>query len=62
MAEDSFEKARRAFFGTVAPTPKLSAPLTECLKPQDSPVAQEPLRAPGEAPTFDFRLILGNRG
>jgi hypothetical protein len=55
MADDSFEKARRVFFGTVASMPKVSAPPTECLKPEDSPTAEEPLQAPREAPTFDLR-------
>jgi hypothetical protein len=55
MAEDSFEKARRAFFGTVATIPKVSAPLTECLNPQGLPAAEEPLQAPREAPTLDLR-------
>jgi len=55
MEEDSFEKAREAFFGTAATAPKVSAPLTECLKPQDSPVAEEPLQAPRVAPTLDLR-------
>jgi hypothetical protein len=55
MGEDSFEKARRVFFGTVATIPKVSAPLTECLKPQDSPAAEEPSLAPREAPTLDLR-------
>ena len=34
MAEDSFEKARGVFFGTVATVPKVSAPPTDCLKPE----------------------------
>jgi hypothetical protein len=55
MAEDSFEKARKAFFGTAGATPKVSTPLTECLKPQDSSAAEEPLQAPREAPTLDLR-------
>ena len=46
MAEDSFEKARKAFFATAATTPKVSVPLTERLKSQDSTAAEEPLRAP----------------
>ena len=54
MAEDSFEKARRVFFGTVATVPKVSAPPTECLKPEDSPTAEEPFHAPREAPTLDL--------
>jgi hypothetical protein len=55
MAEDSFEKARRVFFGTAATTPKVSATLTEWLKPQDSPAAEEPSQAPREALTLDLR-------
>jgi hypothetical protein len=55
MAEDSFEKARRAFFGTVATIPNVSAPLAECPKPQDLSAAEEPLQAPREAPTLDLR-------
>ena len=55
VAEDTFEKARRAFFGTIATMPNVSAPLPECLKPQDSPGAAEPLQAPREAPTLDPR-------
>jgi len=55
MAEDSFEKARKAFFGTAATTPKVSAPLTECLKPQGSAPAEEPPQAPRDAPTLDLR-------
>jgi hypothetical protein len=55
MAEDSIEKARREFFGTVATIPKVSAPLTECLQSRDSPVAEEPLQAPHKAPTLDLR-------
>lgn len=55
MAEDSFEKARKAFFGTVATTPKLSTPLTECLETQDSPATEAPLQDPRKAPAFDFR-------
>jgi hypothetical protein len=55
MAEDSFEKARRAFFGTVAAIPKVSAPLAECLRPQDSSAPEEPLQAPRETPTLDLR-------
>jgi len=54
MAEDSFEKARKAFFGIAATAPKVSAPLTECRKPQDSPVREEPLLAPRAAPTLDL--------
>jgi hypothetical protein len=55
MAEDSFETARRAFFGTVATAPNVSAPLTERLKPQDSSEAEVPLQAPREAPTLGLR-------
>jgi hypothetical protein len=55
MAEDSFEKARRGFFGTAATIPKVSAALTACLKPQGSPAAEEPLQVPRDAPTFDLR-------
>jgi hypothetical protein len=45
MAGHSFATARKAFFGIVAAAPKVSAPLTERLKTQDSPVVEEPLRA-----------------
>jgi hypothetical protein len=33
MAEDMFEKAREAFFGTAKTSPRPSAPLAEHLKP-----------------------------
>jgi hypothetical protein len=64
MGEDSFEKARRAFFGTVAATPKVSIPLGEYLKLQGSPTAEEPSRAPREASTASItswasRIIAG---
>jgi hypothetical protein len=56
MAEDSFEKARRVFFGTVATVPKVSASPTECLKPEDSPTAEESLHDPSlETPALDLR-------
>jgi hypothetical protein len=55
MAEDSFEKARRAFFGTVATIPKMSAPLTERLKSQDSSAPAESSEAAREAPTLGLR-------
>lgn len=55
MAEDSFEKARKAFFGTAATTPKVSAPLNEGVKPPDSPAAEGPLQAPRKEPIFDVR-------
>jgi hypothetical protein len=55
MAEDSFEKARSVFFGTIATLPKVSAPPTERLKPEDSPTAEEPLDALRETPTLDLR-------
>jgi hypothetical protein len=55
MAEDSFEKARKTFFGTVATIPKVSALLTGGLKQQGSSAAEEPLHAPHEAPTLDLR-------
>jgi len=55
MEEDSFEKARSVFFGIVATVPKVSAPQTECLKPEGSPTAEEPFHAPREAPTLDLR-------
>jgi hypothetical protein len=35
MAEDSFEKARKAFFGTATTTPKPSVPPAEFLKPRN---------------------------
>jgi hypothetical protein len=35
MAEDMFEKAREAFFGTTETSPKSSASSGEFLKPQD---------------------------
>ena len=54
MEEDSFEKARSVFFGIVATVPKVSAPQTECLKPEGSPTAEEPFHAPREAPTLDL--------
>jgi len=53
IAGDSFEKARRVFFGTLARMPKISAPLTECLEPAGSPATQKPLQAPREAHTLD---------
>ena len=37
MADDMFEKAREAFFGTVRASAKPSAPLTEFLKPGNNP-------------------------
>jgi hypothetical protein len=37
MAEDMFEKAREAFFGTVRASPKPSAALTEFSKPGNDP-------------------------
>jgi|HubBroStandDraft_1064217.scaffolds.fasta_scaffold1393180_1 hypothetical protein len=54
MAEDSFEKARNAFFGTVTPTAKLSTPLAECLEAQASLSEEVPLQVPYEEPTFDL--------
>ena len=36
MAEDSFEKARKAFFAPVEKAPKPSAPADEIKKPQKS--------------------------
>ena len=55
MAEDSFEKARKAFFGITDPTPKVSVPLTERLKSQGSPVAEEPFTGPSRGPALDLR-------
>ena len=55
MAEDSFEKARKAFFGTADTIPKGSAPPAECLRTQDSSAPEEPLQAPREEPIFDLR-------
>jgi hypothetical protein len=37
MAEDMFEKAREAFFGTAKTSPKPNASLAEFLKPRDEP-------------------------
>jgi hypothetical protein len=39
--EDSFEKARKAFFGTATTTPKPGAPPTEFLKPRNDAAAEE---------------------
>lgn len=50
MAEDLFEKARKAFFETAAPTPILGVTLIECLKPQGSPGVEEPLQDSCEEP------------
>jgi hypothetical protein len=37
MAEDMFEKAREAFFGTTETSPQSSASSGEFLKPRDEP-------------------------
>ena len=42
--EDSFEKARRAFFGTASTTAKQSWPFTEFLKPQNDAATPEYLQ------------------
>lgn len=39
--EDSFEKARKAFFGTATTIPKPGAPPTEFLKPRNEAAAEE---------------------
>jgi hypothetical protein len=55
MLEDSFEKARNAFFKTAGTAPKVSAPPIECFKLQDATAAEEPLETFPEAPTRDLR-------
>jgi hypothetical protein len=42
--EDSFEKARRAFFGTASTTAKQSGPSIEFLKPQNDAATSEYLQ------------------
>ena len=42
MAEDSFEKARKAFFGTGETTPKPSASPAEFFKPRNAPLTKKP--------------------
>jgi hypothetical protein len=46
MAEDMFEKARKAFFGTGKTTPNLSASPAEFLKPRNEPRATKKSPAP----------------
>jgi hypothetical protein len=41
MAEDMFEKARGAFFGTAKTSPNPSASSAEPLKPQNEPLPKE---------------------
>jgi hypothetical protein len=49
MAEDSFEKAREAFFGTVKTSPKPSASPAEFVKPRnEAPQKKSPASSSDE--------------
>lgn len=49
MPEDSFEKARKAFFRTATTTPQPTMPPAEFLTPQDDAIAEQVSAAPHEA-------------
>jgi hypothetical protein len=48
LAEDSFEKARREFFGTAKTTPAPSALSAEYLNPGNAPLARKVAALPSE--------------
>jgi len=54
MSEDSFEKARKAFFRTATTTPQPIMPPAEFLTPQNDAVAQQVSPAPREAVASKF--------
>jgi hypothetical protein len=49
--EDSFEKARKAFFGTVTTAPKPGAPRAEFLKARNEAAAEE------QSPAFAWQSL-----
>jgi hypothetical protein len=55
MMEDSFEKARKVFFGTVTATAKPGVAPAELLKPRSQAVPEQPSPDPREERAFEFR-------
>jgi|HubBroStandDraft_2_1064218.scaffolds.fasta_scaffold238166_1 hypothetical protein len=55
MTEDSFEKARKVFFGTVTATAKPGVAPAEFLKPRSQAASEQPSPDPREARAFEFR-------
>jgi hypothetical protein len=54
MPEDSFEKARKAFFSTATTTPQPIMPPAEFLTPQDDTIAEQVSPAPRDAVAAKF--------
>jgi hypothetical protein len=53
MTEDSFEKARKVFFGTATAKPGVAP--AELLKPRSQAVPEQPSPDPREERAFEFR-------